>query len=122
MELEFMDNQEKYNSIIETIIKEASWIKNKMVGVSLEEFKDDEELSSAIAFKLIQICEYGKKLPDHFKKKHSEIPWKDITNMRNIIVHDYGHAEIEIIYETASNDMYEMIDSLSKIEKESEME
>lgn len=117
-----MGRLEECSSIIETIIKEATWVMNSIDGVTFEEFKNDETLSSAIAFKLIQICEYGKRLPDDIKKKYDEIPWKDITNMRNILVHNYGHADIELIYETASNDMYEIITALSKKEIEIEME
>lgn len=33
------------------------------------------------------------------------IPWTDIAGLRNRIVHDYGNVDLEVVYETLTNDI-----------------
>ncbi|NDD04114.1 MAG: DUF86 domain-containing protein [Proteobacteria bacterium] len=39
----------------------------------------------------------ARVLTPSFRKKHSEIPWKKIVGMRNIIVHDYFQIDQKIV-------------------------
>ena len=51
------------------------------------------------------IGEAATKLPMSLKTKHPEIPWKEVTAMRNIIVHDYSEINLERIWETIERDL-----------------
>ncbi|NBX93924.1 MAG: DUF86 domain-containing protein, partial [Proteobacteria bacterium] len=39
-----------------------------------------------------------RALTPSFRKKHSEIPWKKIVGMRNIIVHDYFQIDQKLVW------------------------
>ena len=41
---------------------------------------------------LIAVAEESKKIDPRLKKTH-KIPWKNISNMRNILAHDYRGAD-----------------------------
>ena len=51
------------------------------------------------------IGEASTKLPMTLKTQHPEIPWKEVTAMRNIIVHDYSEINLERIWGTIERDL-----------------
>ena len=46
----------------------------------------------AIAMCLMQIGELTNKLSQEFKDGHSEIRWRAIRGMRNVVAHEYGRG------------------------------
>lgn len=79
---------------------------------SLESFQDDEMCVEATVFNLMQIGELAKSsLSDEFKKELKNIPWKQIYGLRNRIVHGYDGVNLQIVWDTITDD-------LPKLEKE----
>jgi len=58
--------------------------------------------------RLVQISENAKNLTDEFREQNADIPWTDIYGLRNRIVHDYGHVDLEIVYDTLTKDIAEI--------------
>ena len=44
----------------------------------------------------------------YYLEKNAQIPWTDIYGLRNRIVHDYGHVDLEIVYDTLTKDIAEI--------------
>ena len=65
---------------------------------------------NAIALCLLQIGELVKKLSDEFVQSHTTIPWKAIRGMRNVVAHEYGHIDIDTIWETSETGIIELRD------------
>ena len=78
------------------------------------ELEKDETKLDSIFFRFIQIAENASKLTKEFKQAHSEISWNSISGLRNRIVHDYGHTDISIIFDTLSQDIPELGATLEK--------
>ena len=72
---------------------------------------NDELLTDAVLFRLIQIVENIKNLSQEFKDNHKEIAWKEIISFRNRIVHDYGKTDYTIVYEIVSSDLKNLVES-----------
>ena len=47
-------------------------------------------------------------LSEDFKSTHTDIPWTAIRGMRNIVAHEYGNIDFEIVWETASIEIKEL--------------
>ena len=45
-----------------------------------------------------------KKLPDDFRLKYSEIPWRNIAGMRDIVVHNYETIDKLILWNVADKE------------------
>jgi uncharacterized protein with HEPN domain len=59
--------------------------------------------------KIFQIGEISIKLSDEFKEEtSSEIPWRNVANMRNLFGHDYGSMDKSIIWKTATENIPEL--------------
>ena len=71
---------------------------------SYDTFVTESTYERTIAFDVMQICELTKKLSDEFKSQY-DLPWRAISGMRNMIVHDYGHIDAEVLWETSHDDI-----------------
>lgn len=85
-------------------------IENHIKGVSSEEFLRNRLIQSAVIREFEIIGEASKNLTPEYRKAHSEIPWKDITGMRDKLIHKYFGVDLEIVWRTAK----EKIPSLKK--------
>lgn len=110
-----MDNPKNDMYYIEKLQEDLAFINRHMEGVDQEELGANEILLDSMMFRLIQISENARKLSDDYKKEHSKMPWTAIYGLRNRIVHDYGHVDLGIVYETLKDDIPELSDLLADI-------
>ncbi|MBE6101798.1 MAG: DUF86 domain-containing protein [Selenomonas ruminantium] len=45
------------------------------------------------------LCELSHGLTDEFQNENNDIPWKQIIDMRNALVHRYGTRDTRIIWD-----------------------
>lgn len=83
-------------------------------GLTFKEFSDDELVQDAIIRNIEVIGEAAKKISSDTKKNHSEIPWKEISGMRDKLIHDYLGVDIKVVWKTIKED----IPSLKRLLKE----
>jgi len=69
------------------------------------QFYQDGKTQSAVVQKLIVIGEAAARLSGDLKTRYSTIEWRDIVAFRNILVHAYFSIQLEIIWETATQDV-----------------
>lgn len=60
---------------------------------------------NALALCILQIGELSTVLSDAYKTAHSEMPWRDIKRMRNIVAHHYGSFNKEMLWNTVQTDI-----------------
>jgi uncharacterized protein with HEPN domain len=86
-----------------------------MNAVTYEQFIDNEEKQSAVIHKITLMGEATKKLSDAFKELHNNIPWYQISGMRNRLIHDYDDIDLGVVWEVATQDVPSMIEYLSPL-------
>lgn len=69
-------------------------------GITKERFYSSEEKQDLVTRRLEIIGEATKNIPEGFKKEHPEIPWQDIADMRNILIHQYFEVDYGIVWKT----------------------
>ena len=114
-----MINLYKDLQILLHIIKYCERIKN-IVPVFENDFKifiDNKNYYylDSCSFSIIQIGEIIGKLSDDFRNKYNYIPWQKIRGLRNIIVHNYGKIQFEMLWEILKNDIDELNNNCRKI-------
>lgn len=110
-----MDNSKNDRYYLNRIITDIRFILKNTDGINKEALAKNEILLDSVMFRLIQISENADKLSAAVKEKHSTIPWKAVRGLRNRIVHEYGHVDLSIIYDTVVNDLPVL---LGKLENE----
>lgn len=61
-------------------------------------FLRDDDARDAAAMRAQTIGEYMRSLSESFRNDHPELPWHQAIAMRNIIAHEYGKVDYEILW------------------------
>lgn len=77
-------------------------------GRDYEIFAANSIYQNAVALCVQQIGELTTHFTDDFKAVYNKIPWNQIKALRNIVAHNYGGIDKEILWETLINDIPEL--------------
>ena len=66
------------------------------------------------------IGEASKHFPKRIKKRYSDIDWKAIVGMRNVVVHEYFGVNLEILWKTIRSRLPELKAGMEEILGEAE--
>jgi len=74
-------------------------------GMSFEAFAEDARTQKAVLADLAIIGEAARHLPDDLCDANPDIPWQDLRDMRNFVVHVYFSVEPGVVWDTIKNDL-----------------
>lgn len=103
------DNLVYLHLIIDSIKK----IKDYVRGMSFLDFSVDNKTQSAVIMQLQVIGELSKKAREEVKKE-IDIPWRQMSGLRDMVAHDYFSLDIEAIWKTVNENIP---DAENKIKK-----
>ncbi len=61
------------------------------------------------------IGEAAGKVSEETKNKYKTIPWPDMIDMRNHLIHVYFEVDLDILWDTVVSDLPPLIEALDKI-------
>lgn len=61
------------------------------------------------------IGEAARHISPEFITAHPQIPWRQIVGQRNILAHEYGQIDHEMLFNTATLDVPALISNLEKL-------
>ena len=97
------------------ILESSKKIKKYIKDMTFVEFKKDERTLDAVIRNLAVIGEAAYNLPKEFKKEYQEIPWLDISDMRNKLIHEYFGVDSEILWKTINEDLPALVIKIKNI-------
>ena len=102
-----MEKNNRDRALIEHILKYCEEIETTIhrFGKDYNLFRNDSVYQNACALCVLQIGELAGHISEDFKSAHSEIPWKNIRGMRNIVAHAYGSLSLSATWETINEDI-----------------
>jgi len=74
-------------------------------NLTLEVLSGDTLYKNALAMSILQIGELSNVLSEDFRKTHSTMPWREIKRMRDKAAHHYWTFDVEILWETVTEDI-----------------
>jgi uncharacterized protein with HEPN domain len=89
--------RERLQDILEAIAK----IEDRAAG-GRDAFDADPLIQVWMVHHLMIIGEAVRALDPAFRQLHPSIPWRQISVMRNILVHDYFRINKDIVWQTVS--------------------
>jgi len=98
---------------LKLILDSARKIKEYIGGIDFDGFSKDSKTQSAVIMQLHVIGELVKKIPEEIRSK-SDLPWKKMAGMRDIISHEYFGLDLEQVWKTAVEDVPEMNKQIGK--------
>ncbi|MDQ0298439.1 uncharacterized protein with HEPN domain [Salibacterium salarium] len=93
-------------------------IEKYTLGISSEEFDQNQLLIDAVVRNLEVIGEAAKHVPQEIRQKYSLIPWKNIIGLRNILIHEYFGIDEQIVWEIITTDLKKIKPLMQQIIRE----
>ena len=81
-------------------------------GKTFEEMKSDVMCYHAVVYNIMIIVEAANMLTKEFREEHTGTPWRNIIDMRNVLVHGYYTASSLFIWETYTNDLGPLLEQV----------
>ncbi len=98
---------ERTKKILMAIVKHCNIIEETKLyfGDNYSNFEENSIYQNAILTPVTQIGELVKRLSNEFRQENSEIPWKNIAGMRDIVVHNYETIDKLILWNVADTEI-----------------
>lgn len=97
------------------MIQAAKEVEDMIENHDLASFLADRVLLRALERGVEIIGEAAKHISSPFMEAHSEIPWRQIIGQRNILAHEYGQIDHELLFNTVTTDVPELITMLNQL-------
>ncbi|MBO4462891.1 MAG: DUF86 domain-containing protein [Prevotella sp.] len=83
-------------------------------GREMNDFLADKKSYHAVIYNIMIIGEAANMLTFEFREAHSELKWRQITNMRNFLIHGYHNVEEDLVWEAISVDLLPIREKIVK--------
>ena len=81
--------------------------------------RDDLDINKMLRYALVRVLEIigeaASKVSSETRQTYSEIPWRYIIGMQNILIHDYGNVDLDILSGVSTRNTSELITLLTHI-------
>ena len=89
---------------ITDILDAISHAESFINGLGLDDLEKDVRTQWALERAFGIIGEAAKKIDPELKSQYPDLPWRDISGMRDFLVHGYWMVKLEIIVDTIQID------------------
>jgi uncharacterized protein with HEPN domain len=100
------------------ILDAISVIENGLATYPKEELLNNRLLYYGLVKQIEIIGEAANMLTHEFRDEHTEVDWRPIVAMRNVLVHDYIHISQDMLWATITHDIPQFKMHIEKFYKE----
>lgn len=90
--------------------------------IGFDAFVADDQTASAVLQKLKIVGEAAKKVPETIRQDHPQIPWEQMTRMRDQIIHAYFAIDYVVVWDTLKVDIPQLQPIIRQILEDLEKE
>jgi uncharacterized protein with HEPN domain len=95
---EYLDCLRDIQDALEKIVKFTA-------DLNFDGFARDEKTTFAVIRALEIIGEAARKIPKSIRSSYPDIPWQDMTGMRDKLIHDYFGVDLRVVWKTLQIDL-----------------
>ncbi len=106
---------EKDQSLLLDILLAAQDARDFVAGMDEATFCTSRLHQNAVIRSLEVIGEAASNVSPEFRAAHPEIPWREITGMRQRLIHGYAEVDLDIVWSVVTEELGSLIATLSPL-------
>jgi len=80
---------------------------------------DRDRLLNLALVRLVEVIgEAASRVPEEFRSRHPQVPWRQTVGMRNRLIHGYDTVNFDILWTIIQEDLPPLIEQLEAIVRE----
>ena len=103
---------------VEHILASIDLIDKYTEGIDEKTFLDSPQIQDAVMRRMEIIGEAVKNIPLEFKKQFPDIPWRGISGMRDILIHEYFGIDLKLTWRVVRLKIPELKNQISAVREE----
>ncbi len=103
--------------LLEDIVEAISRIKDYSFNLTFESFTEDQKTIDAIIRNFEIIGEAANRLESDFKLTNADIPWLQLSDFRNRLIHEYFGVDLEIVWDIIKLELDELQQKIKNIDQ-----
>ena len=103
--------QMRIADIIEAIEKVLSYVE----GMTFDQFVDDPKTIDAVIRNITIIGETASNVPDGVIDRNPSLPWREMRDIRNVVVHAYFGVDNKVVWDTLQIDLPPLLPDLKRL-------
>ncbi len=74
-------------------------------GMDFVQFHNSEKTLDAVIYNFAVIGEAARHVPSEVTDRYPQVPWMDMRDMRNLVIHEYSAVDPRILWDTIKEDL-----------------
>jgi uncharacterized protein with HEPN domain len=111
----------EYSALVRDVLEAIRKIEKYTENLSAEDFVKTGLVQDAVLRNLEVIGEAVKNIPQEIKTNKSDLEWKKIAGLRDILIHAYFGVDADIVWDIVKNKLPDLkrkaLDILSELEE-----
>ncbi len=100
---------------VKDILKAIEKIERYVDSMTLTMFKQNELVIDAVVRNFEIIGEASKSIPSSVQRSYSDIPWKEMKGMRDVLIHEYFGVDTKILWHTTKKNLPNLREQLEAL-------
>jgi uncharacterized protein with HEPN domain len=98
------------------ILEAIANIETDIAGYDFDRFRADRRARQLVERNLEILSEASRRLPNEYKDREVQIPWRAIAGIGNILRHDYHETYPTVLWDTCKKDLQPLRDAVLRID------
>jgi uncharacterized protein with HEPN domain len=109
------DSDPDYLDYLRDIFDAIEHAQDFVEGVDYDLFITDHKTNFSVVRALEIVGEAAKNILQPIRQQYPEVPWRDLTGMRDKLAHDYSGVNLRVVWNTVVDDLPILKDQIHRI-------